>query len=495
MARLNKSALTKWERFYFIFKFKIMPNVSELFIKLKFIPQKIKQLLDPKSIDEETARREQILNILIFFSIICFSALSLIRLLDFIAHGPDRGLPIIFLLLILSFFIFLFWLSKKEMIKTASWLLIIIYSVPMFYSFIIWGADLPAALLMAMLIITFFGVLMGSKISLISASILSIFLIILTSLQAKGLMAPTDYWRLEKNELGDSIAYAILMMIITVIVWIFDNGLNKALKRAYASEETLKKERDDLEVKVIERTAQLRELEAEKIGQLYRLAEFGRLSSGVFHDLINPLTAVSLNLEQIKNEGTASLANAKDCLSQAIAASRKMEDLIACIKKSIRPENNKIDFCPKIEIETVINILAYKARKAKVEISFSGAENFNIYGDPVKFSQIIINLISNGIDSSESQAENTLKSVGVNLAQKDKSLVITVEDQGPGIAPENINKIFQPFFSTKNGQGLGLGLSSTKNIIEKEFFGTIEVFSRPHEKTIFTVNIPLSYAA
>ncbi len=287
-------------------------------IKIKTLSEKIKQLLAPRSLDEEIARREQILNILIFFSIICFSALSLIRLLDFIAHGSDRGLAPALLLLILSFFIFLFWLSKKKMFKTASWLLIIIYSLPMLYSFITWGADLPAALLMAILIITFFGVLMGSQASLISASILSVFLITLTWLQTNGLMATVNYWRLEKNELGDTIAYAVLMMVITVIVWIFDNGLNKALRRAHISEVALKQERNDLEIKVIERTAQLRELEAEKIEQLYRLAEFGRLSSGVFHDLINPLTAVSLNLEQIKNEGTTSLANAKDCLSQAI---------------------------------------------------------------------------------------------------------------------------------------------------------------------------------
>jgi signal transduction histidine kinase len=477
------------------FNYKNMSTILWSFKNMKDVSQKIKQLLAPKSTDEEIARREQILNILIFFSIICFSALSSIRIFDFIAHGPDRGLPPTFLLLILGFFIFLFWLSKKKMFKTASWLLIIIYSLPMFYSFITWGADLPAALLMAILIITFFGVLMGSRASLISASVLSIFLITLTWLQTNGLMVATDYWRLKKNELGDTIAYAILMMVITVIVWIFDNGLNKALKRAHVCEEALKQERDDLEIKVAERTAQLRELEAEKIGQLYRLAEFGRLSSGVFHDLINPLTAVSLNLEQIKNEGAASLVNAKDCLSQAITASRKMEDLIACIKKSIRPENNKINFCPKIEIETVINILAYKARKAKVEIAFSEAENFNIYGDPVKFSQIIINLISNSIDSSEFQTENSLKTVKINLAKKNNSFTITVEDYGPGIAPENINKIFQPFFSTKNGQGLGLGLSSTKTIVEKEFLGTIMVSSRPHEKTKFTVNIPLSYAS
>jgi len=472
---------------------KLMIILKQLFIKIEGVSVKIKKTLAPKNTDEEVARHEQILNILIFFSITCFSVLSTIRLFDLIAHGPDRGLPFIFLLIILGFFIFLFWLSKRKMIKTASWLLIVIYSIPMFYSFFNWGADLPAALLMAILIITFFGVLMGVKASLISASFLSLFIITLTYLQQNNLIAFNDYWRGEKNEVGDAIAYVILIMIITVIVWIFDNGLNKALKRAHLSEQLLKQEHDELEVKVEDRAAKIREMEMEKIGQLYRLAEFGRLSSGVFHDLINPLTAVSLNLEQLKNNDNDKLLTAQDCLSQAISASHKMEDLIACIKKSIRQENNKIFFSPQLEIETVINILNYKTRKANVKINFFTNEKLDIYGDPVKFSQIIINLISNSIDSYKSKKE-LLKIIEVHLRKEGDSLIIKVSDCGVGILAEDINKIFNPFFSTKKEEGLGLGLSSTKNIVEKEFYGTIGVQSEPNKKTEFLVNIPLSYA-
>ena len=454
---------------------------------------KIKKLLTPKSRSKEIARREQILNILIFFSIICFSMLNLIRLLDLIDHGPDRGLPIISSLVILAFFIFLFWLSKKGKIKTASWLLIIIYSLPMFYSFLIWGADLPAALLIAILIITFFGALMGSKASLISALLLNLFLITLTYLQANNIIVTNSYWRLEKHEPGDAIAYSILIMVTVVIVWIFDNGLHKALQRACLSEEALKKERDDLEIKVEERTTKIRKIKMEKISQLYRLAEFGRLSSGVFHDLINPLTAVSLNLEQIKNESVTNLTDARDCLSQAISASHKMEDLIACIKKSIRQENIKINFSPKTEIEVVINILSYKARKANTEVNFFYDDNINLYGDPVKFSQIIINLISNSIDSCEVKKEKLTQTIKVRLKKQLEFLTIEVKDCGAGILPENINKIFRPFFSTKKEGGLGLGLSSTKNIVEKEFLGSINVASEIDKETAFTVFIPLPY--
>jgi two-component system C4-dicarboxylate transport sensor histidine kinase DctB len=236
-------------------------------------------------------------------------------------------------------------------------------------------------------------------------------------------------------------------------------------------------------------------METEKIGQLYRLAEFGRLSSGVFHDLINPLTAVSLNLEQIKNENEASLINAKGCLSQAISASHKMEDLIICIKKSIRQENSKINFFPKAEIEAVVNILGYKSRKANTEVHFCCEDETAFYGDPVKFSQVIINLISNSIDSCQSKKENSTQIIKVNLKRQKELMVIEVKDCGIGIPPENINKVFQPFFSTKKEGGLGLGLSSTKNIIEKEFSGSISVSSEVDKETIFTVTIPLIYAA
>ena len=364
----------------------------------------------------------------------------------------------------------------------------------MIYSFLAWGADLPAALLMGVLIITFFGVLMGAKIAVISAAILNIFLIIITHLQTTNKIHLNNYWRAEKHELSDAITYAVLMMIITVIVWIFDKQMERALTRANTSEKALIKERDELEVKVEERTAQIRGLEADKMNQLYRLAEFGRLSSGVFHDLINPLTAVSLNLEQIKNEDKNNLNNVKDYLSQAITASHKMEDLIACIKRSLRQESLKTIFSPKEEIDSVIKILSYKSRKAGVELSFETTEEKKFYGDPVKFSQVIINLISNSIDACEMKQNSNSQKINISLLYNDSQMILKICDQGAGIATENIERIFQPFFSTKNGRGFGLGLSSTKNIVEKEFCGSIDVKSIIGQETIFTIIIPLSYA-
>jgi two-component system C4-dicarboxylate transport sensor histidine kinase DctB len=238
-------------------------------------------------------------------------------------------------------------------------------------------------------------------------------------------------------------------------------------------------------------------LKQEEISQLYRLAELGRLSSGIFHDLINPLTAVSLNLEQIKKEANGQnapdedISRAKSYLDQALLAAHKMEGLMTGVKKQIQKEGGIIAFDPNLEIREIIQILAYKARRANVRIEFMKTENLIFTGDAVKFSQIIINLLTNAIDASENRRQEQL--VAIILERKNKEIIITIQDQGIGIIPENINKIFEPYFSTKkkNNQGLGIGLTLTKNIIEKIFQGTIKVTSQVGVGTSFIVFLPI----
>jgi len=251
----------------------------------------------------------------------------------------------------------------------------------------------------------------------------------------------------------------------------------------------LREERDSLEIKVEIRTQELLALEAEKIKQLYRLAEFGRLSSGIFHDLINPLTAVSLNLEQIKTETDNKILSAKTYLSQALLATNKMEGLISSIKKQIARESSIKLFSLNHEIEQTIQILAYKSRRAQVNLKFSATSEIEYKGDDVKFGQIITNLLANAIEACE---ETPIKEISLNLTETADEINITVTDSGSGINKENISKIFAPFFSTKkmNGRGLGIGLAMTKDIIEKDFFGKISVLSELNKGTIFTIIIP-----
>lgn len=445
--------------------------------------------------DNKERGRELILTILLTSSIICFFILNIIRLIDIIDNPQDRGLPLIYTLLILLFFLLLFYLTKRGLLRIPSYLLILTYAFPALYSFINWGTDLPAALLLAILIITLSGILLGANSVLISTSFLIIFLLVTTFLQINGQIKIISYWRQETNEMGDIIAYSFILLVIAIITWLFCREIKKAMDRAYASEAELMKERDSLEIKVIARTAQIKSMEMEKINQLYRLAEFGRLSSGIFHDLINPLTAISLNLEQVRAEGEQKLLSAKSYLNQAILATHKMEGLVIGIKKQIQKESSLDLFSINEEIKQIIEILAYKSRKAGTIINFSESAELNLYGDAIKFGQIICNLLANAIEACETEKEfinNQTNIINISLKELNDNINITISDPGIGISAENIDKIFDPFFSTKTqtGRGLGIGLASTKNIIEKDFKGTIEVASKINLGTQFIINLP-----
>lgn len=472
-----------------------------------FIIAWLKRLVRPRSPRADVRPQELILNILLAVSLFGFSLLNLIRIIDVATNPHDRGLPLLYTLLIWLFFLILLTLSKRGYLKTASWLFLLIYSLPMFYSFLLWGADLPAALLLAVLIITLSGILIGADLVLIMTALISFFLIVLTYLQSHGFINVQNYWRAETHELPDAIVYAVLMMIIATIAWLFARQISRAWQRARQSEEVLRQERDQLEIRVIERTEQLRHSENEKIHQLYHLAEFGRLASGLFHDLMNPLTAVALNLEQANrrnqpDQNGNSLVDTKTSLDQALKATHKMAGLIGGIKKQVGLTGTPRVFDLNEELRQIIQILGYKARQAAVPVILTAPGKIELYGDPIKFWQIISNLLSNAIEAStvsiaESQPTNS-KSVApivIQLSQQENFAIISISDQGAGIATENLEEIFKPFFSTKKETGLGLGLSSAKDATEKHFSGTITVTSQIGQGSCFTVTLPINLPA
>ncbi len=449
----------------------------------------LKKIISLKQIDEEKRRKELILNIILLASAFSFLIINTIRIADYIIYPEKRGLPLFITIIIMAIFIFLFFLNRHGWLKSSAISLVIIFSLPMFYSFLTWGADLPAAILLAVLVITISGILLGARFAFLSTFFIVIFLVVITDFQAKGILTVQNYWRLEPAQIGDAVSYAILLMIIATVAWLFCREINNSLKRARLSEDLLRQERDLLEIKVEERTQELKEMEMEKISTLYRMAEFGRLSSGIFHDLINPLTAVSLNLEQIKAETNTKILDAKSYLNQALLATGRMESLIASIKNQITQENTINFFSLNTEINQTIQILSYKARKAQTTLNFYASKEINLNGNHVKFSQIIMNLLANAIEACE---DTVTRQVDINLTDSPGEIKIIIKDSGSGIAPENITKIFNPFFSTKSaaGRGLGIGLASTKRIIEKDFHGQISVTSTINHGTIFIINLP-----
>lgn len=465
-----------------------MKKILFLFNYLKNI---FKKLIPPKPSDEEKNRKKSVLKIILIFFIFSFLIISLIRFTNYASYFNKYSSPPLIAITIAIIFLLLLFLNKHNYLKLSSIFLILALSLPMFYSFLVFGPNTPVAILLAVLIVVISGTLLSAPFALLNTAIISIFLIAMTNCQAKNILAIKDCWCYKPIQISDLFFCFALLIIITGIIWLFCRETSTSLKRAQLSETLLRKERDLLEIKIEKRTKELKEMEMEKINTLYRLAEFGRLSSGIFHDLINPLTAISLNLKQVKADTNIKILKAKTFLNQALVATGWMEKLIANIKNQINQENTIRPFSLNEKINQAIQLLSYKARKTQTTLNFYASRKIKLKGSFIKFSQIITNLLANAIEA----CENTLtKEVNINMTDSAREVKIIIKDSGVGIAPENINKIFKPFFSTKklDNRGLGIGLASTKRIIEKDFHGQISVTSVLNQGAIFTIKLPKS---
>ncbi|HEV7702396.1 MAG TPA: HAMP domain-containing sensor histidine kinase [Candidatus Paceibacterota bacterium] len=401
------------------------------------------------------------------------------------AYARNSMSPFI-LVLTFAFFLFLFFLSRKGFYRGSAYVLVAVFFLLSFFMGYRWGVDVNAAILIYTLVVVMAGILVSTRFAFIMTGLVAYAMFALNDLQASHIIPVDRYWRNESWGPIDITMTLIILLVVAIVSWLSNREIERSLARAHRSEESLRKERDRLEVIVEERTRELKEAQLEKISQLYSLAEFGRLSSGLFHDLMNPLTAVSLNVEKAKSESeeennSGDLSKAKQYLDQAFAAAKRMERFISAVRKHIGKKGVKNLFSPHNEIKQVIDILSHKAQMSNVSIFLSENETSDIMGDSIQWSQIVLNLISNGIDAyDEIPKDRDNRVIHITLAEDEKTISCTVVDYGVGIAEENVDKVFEPFFTTKAGQtdkGTGIGLSLVKRIVEKDFNGALTLKS------------------
>ncbi len=451
----------------------------------KFLLLFFAKFVKPLSENQDAQRREFILNIFLLSAVFFFGLSFLFATANYIKQPFYHGMPLGGFLLGFLLFLFLHFLSRKGFSKTASYFFVSIFFLFSTAAIIQWGADLPAALLFFVLTITISGILIGTSFAFFVFLLVSISIFVIGNLQFYGIIAPDLYWTQQKMESDALISYIFLFFIITITSWLSNREIEKSLERARKSEAELKVERDSLEIKVRERTQALKKMEMEKMSDLFRFAEIGRLSSGLFHDLVNPLTAISLNIEKAKSFGGEELTQVKKCLADSVSAVGRMNDVISAVRRQIvKKEKNQI-FSIEEELRQVIKVFSFRAKKENISVIFSPEKDIKISGDPVKFSQIAANFLANSLDSYDHEA-TAEKKVLISLKEEDGAAVLKVKDFGCGISRENKNKIFQPFFTTKDfSRGTGIGLSLVKEMVEKDFGGTVGFISEADQGSEF----------
>jgi signal transduction histidine kinase len=233
-----------------------------------------------------------------------------------------------------------------------------------------------------------------------------------------------------------------------------------------------------------------------ELAQKERLASLGQASAEFVHDLGNPLTIVwgyvqllAKKLEQSDN-GTAQNAGSVKELNIIEQNVRLCRELLTMWQSygSVEASPHKSLSVSTI-VREVIKGVTQMAAQSGVEFNSEVCEDPCILlGDAVQVKRAIQNVLINAIQAA---AEKKGK-VSVFCTQKDFYVDIRVEDNGSGILPAQINRIFDPYFTTKQGKnGTGLGLYITKKVVE-DHNGSIKVDSTPSVGSVFTIRLPLS---
>ena len=207
------------------------------------------------------------------------------------------------------------------------------------------------------------------------------------------------------------------------------------------------------------------EVERTKSFRNAKLASLGEMSAGVAHEINNPLTIITSSASQLER-----LIRDPEKFSAKVEmikkASHRISRIVQGLKKFSRSDiksNQQVYVLHNIVSDSLILIEA-RAKEHSISIFAEAVSPLQIFCDEIETEQVIVNLINNSIDAIKNLNEKWIK---ISINEEDSSVVLKIEDSGPGIPKEVREKVFEPFFTTKNmGEGTGLGLSITKGILD-----------------------------
>jgi len=240
-----------------------------------------------------------------------------------------------------------------------------------------------------------------------------------------------------------------------------------------------------------EMVVQLRERKTleERLREAEHLSRVGQLASGIAHEIRNPLNYISLAIDHLKSEMTASspekLADIEKIADTIKEEVRKANYMVLNFMNYGRPlKLRRIDVSFRDLVDRALTVLKDKLKEQKVTVTIDIPSDLpHLYCDQELMRNCLFNFITNGAQSMPAGGELTVRASFV-----DGVFRLTFTDRGTGIAADDMEKIFQPYFTTKEA-GIGLGLAITERII-KEHGGEILVESLPGNGATFTVIMP-----
>jgi len=229
--------------------------------------------------------------------------------------------------------------------------------------------------------------------------------------------------------------------------------------------------------------------------QLYRadkMAALGTLSAGLAHEIKNPLSAIDLNLHLLKEElqsGGHSGKEVQEYLEILNIEIKRLNSILDSFIRFSKPSELHLDELDLNEaLRQVIALILHEAREKKVEVKAVFPSSLpQILGDETQLCQVFLNIMINAL---QAMPHGGVLEVASGISKTSSGfLEVRFSDTGIGILPEHLGKLFDPYFTTREG-GMGLGLTIAYRIV-RDHGGEIEVKSTPGSGTTVTVKLPM----
>jgi two-component system C4-dicarboxylate transport sensor histidine kinase DctB len=281
-----------------------------------------------------------------------------------------------------------------------------------------------------------------------------------------------------------SLAMAVLLLI-AVTLW----QRRRAVRQKLANQAALQAAHDSLESTVVARTAQLRAAQGELV-HAGKMAALGQMSAGVVHELNQPLTAM-----RTLSESAAILLDKSrfDDVRGNLQRIRGMVDRLARLTSQLKT------FAHKSELPLARVPMAQAAADAQVIVAEASKKNgivievdvqpatLSVMAEEAALGSVLVNLMRNAIDAMQASPRRTLR---LEARPQDGRVILRVSDTGPGIPPDILPRLFEPFVTSKPaGTGLGLGLVISAQLV-RAMDGTLRAANLPDGGACFVVDLP-----
>ncbi|QOY54826.1 GHKL domain-containing protein [Candidatus Sulfurimonas marisnigri] len=300
----------------------------------------------------------------------------------------------------------------------------------------------------------------------------------------------------------EMVYYIVILLILSASIFYYLTN-RRVISAISSKNRSMKKLNDYLEKALIEEKEAQRQQEKERqiLFQQSKMAAMGEMIGNIAHQWRQPITIISMWANNIIADIDIGDVENKELRKYAVNINEQTQHLSQTIddfRNFFIPNKDKSIFTIKSSIDKTMSLLSAAFKTHGIEL-IEDIEDIEIVALENELTQAILNIIKNAKDVLETRPDGSRKLIFINVYKKDNKAIIEIKDSGGGIADNIIDKVFEPYFTTKHkSQGTGIGLYMTESIITKHLHGEITAENSEYEYegkhymgAMFTIALPI----